>query len=98
MSRPLSSSFASSRELPAWPVYLLFGAFPLWWLLGLGAFAVSLVAIPMFLLLVQRRDVEVPGAFWLWLGFVVWACVAALELTSGSRLIGFSVRMANYIG
>lgn len=98
MSRPLTSTFASSRELPAWPVYLLFAAFPLWWLLGLGAFAVPLVAIPMFLLLVQRRDVEVPGAFWLWLGFVVWACVAALELTSGSKLVGFSVRMANYLG
>ena len=87
-----------SRQLPAWPVYVLFAGFPVWWVLGLGAFAVVLVAIPMFLLLVQRRDVEVPGPFWLWVGFVVWACVAALELTSGSRLVGFSVRMGNYVG
>ncbi|HEY0167150.1 MAG TPA: hypothetical protein VGB75_08920 [Jatrophihabitans sp.] len=94
MSRPL----ARTRQLPAWPVYALFAGFPVWWLLGLGAFAVILIAIPMFLLLIQRRNVEVPAAFWLWIGFVVWACVAALTLTSGSRLIGFSVRMGNYVG
>ena len=94
MTRPADAT----RELPAWPVYALFAGFPIWWLLGLGAFAVALIAIPMFLLLVQRRNVEVPGAFWLWLGFVVWACAAALELNSGSRLVGFSVRMSNYLG
>ena len=86
------------RQLPAWPVYVLFAGFPIWWVLGLGAFAVLLIAVVMFLLLVQRGDVEVPPAFWLWIGFVVWACVAALELNSGSRLVGFSVRMGNYIG
>jgi hypothetical protein len=94
VSRPL----ASTRQLPAWPVYALFAGFPIWWLLGLGAFAVMLIAVPMFLLLVQRREVEVPPAFWLWLGFVVWACAAALMLNTGPRLIGSGVRMGNYIG
>jgi polysaccharide biosynthesis protein PslJ len=79
-------------------VYALFAGFPIWWVLGLGAFAVPLIAVPMFLLLVQRGHVEVPAAFWLWIGFVVWACVAVLELTSGSRLIGFGVRMSSYVG
>ncbi len=94
----MATPLVRSRELPAWPVYLLFAAFPAWWLLGLGAFAVVLVAIPMFMLLVQRRHVEAPAAFWLWLGFVVWACAAGLEISTGSRLVGFSVRMANYVG
>jgi polysaccharide biosynthesis protein PslJ len=89
---------ARSRQLPPWPVYALFAGFPIWWLLGLGAFAVPLIAIPMFLLLVQRRNVEVPAAFWLWIGFVIWACVAALEVSTSSRLVGFSVRMSNYVG
>jgi hypothetical protein len=93
-----SPPLAGLRELPAWPVYALFAGFPIWWLLGLGAFAVPLIAVPMFLLLFQRGHVEVPAAFWLWIGFVVWACAAALELTSGSRLIGFGVRMSNYVG
>jgi hypothetical protein len=94
MSRPLPGT----RQLPAWPVYALFAGFPIWWLLGLGAFAVILIGMVMFLLLVQHRDVEVPPAFWLWIGFVIWACAAGLMLNSGSRLVGFSVRMANYVG
>ena len=101
-SRELISGAArpASRagELPAWPVYLLFAGFPLWWLLGLGAFAVAVVAIPMLVLLIQRRDIEVPPAFFLWLGFVAWACAAVLELSTSSKLIGFGVRMVNYVG
>src|SRR4051812_4083385 len=95
MSRPLTTA---ARELPPWPVYLLFAGFPLWWFLGLGAFAVAVMAIPMFVLLVQRRGIEVPPAFFLWIGFVGWACAAALELSTSSKLIGFGVRMANYVG
>ena len=87
-----------AAELPAWPVYLLFAGFGIWWLLGLGAFAVAVVAIPMAVLLVQHRDVEVPQAFFLWLGFVAWACAAVLELSTASKLIGFGVRMSNYLG
>lgn len=94
MSRPL----AAARQLPAWPVYALFAGFPIWWLLGMGAFAVMLMAVPMSVLLLQRKNVEVPLAFWLWIGFVVWACVAAFTLNSGPRLIGSGVRMGNYIG
>ncbi|MDT0261856.1 O-antigen ligase family protein [Jatrophihabitans lederbergiae] len=97
MSRPLAVPPAP-RQLPSWPLYVLFAGFPLWWVLGLGAFAVVFTAVPMLILLVQRRVVEVPPAFWLWIGFVVWACAAALELSSQSRLIGFSVRMSNYVG
>jgi O-antigen ligase len=94
----MSRQLTGARQLPAWPVYALFAGFPIWWLLGMGAFAVMLIAIPMFLLLVQRRNVEMPPVFWLWIGFVVWACVAALMLNSGPRLIGSGVRMGNYIG
>ncbi len=97
MSRPLAVPWMP-RQLPSWPLYVLFAGFPLWWVLGLGAFAVVFTAVAMLILLVQRRVVEVPPAFWLWIGFVIWACAAALELSSQSRLIGFSVRMSNYVG
>jgi len=86
------------RELPAWPVYVLFAGYPIWWFFGAGAFAVALIAIPMALLLVQRPDVEIPMAFFLFIGFVIWACAAAIELSGGPKLIGFGVRMANYAG
>jgi len=86
------------KQLPAWPVFLLFAGFPLWWLTGFAAFAVVLTAVPMLILLGQRQRIELPPAFWLWIGFMVWACAAALELSSGTRLVGFSVRLSNYLG
>lgn len=89
---------AHAAELPAWPLYVLFLGYPLWWVSGLAAFAVVFSAVPMLMLLVQRGRVDIPPAFWLWLGFLVWACAAALELSTGSRLIGFAVRMSNYVG
>ncbi|RKS71327.1 hypothetical protein CLV35_3123 [Motilibacter peucedani] len=85
-------------ELPAWPFYLLVAGFPVWWVLGFGAFAVAMVAVPMVVLLVMRRTVRVPPAFALWVLFVVWAAAAAIELDSALRLVGFAVRLANYIG
>jgi hypothetical protein len=86
------------QQLPAWPLFILFFGFPVWWVLGLASFATLLSAIPMIVLLVQLRKVELPPAFWLWIGFVVWVCFAALELDSASRLIGFGVRSGNYVG
>jgi len=86
------------KQLPAWPVFLLFAGFPLWWLTGFAAFAVVLTAVPMLILLGQRQRIELPPAFWLWIGFMIWACAAALELSSSTRLIGFSVRLSNYLG
>jgi hypothetical protein len=85
-------------QLPAWPLFLLFAAFPMWWVAGLAAFAVILTAVPMLVLLVQRGRIALPPAFWLWIGFLVWACAAALELSTTTRLIGFGVRLSNYLG
>jgi hypothetical protein len=94
----MTASRNQPPQLPAWPLFLLFAGFPLWWLAGLGAFAVILTAVPMVVLMVQRQRIELPPAFWLWAGFVIWAGAAALELTTFSRLIGFGVRMCNYLG
>jgi hypothetical protein len=94
----VDESAVTERVLPGWPLFVLFGLFPIWWLLGLAAFAVALAAIPMLILLIQLRKVEVPPAFWLWIGFVVWALVAGVELNAASRAIGFGVRMGNYMG
>jgi hypothetical protein len=91
-------TLARPTELPPWPIYLLFIGFPIWWVTGFAAFAVIVTSIPMLILLVQRRTVQFPPSFILWVGFIIWASAAALELSSGSRLIGFSVRMSNYVG
>lgn len=94
----MTRTAATTAQLPSWPLYLLFVGFPLWWVSGLAAFAVVITAVPMTILLIQRGQVELPKAFWIWIGFLIWASAAALELSSGSRLIGFSVRLSNYVG
>ena len=84
-------------ELPMWPFTLLFVGFPVWWALGLSAFAPVIVAVPMLVLLVVRRRVRMPRSFALWLLFVLWAGAAAIELDSSLRMVGFAVRLSAYV-
>ena len=39
-----------------------------------------------------------PGGFFLWLLFVLWACFAAVEVQGSLRLVGFAVRLSTYFG
>jgi hypothetical protein len=85
-------------DLPVWPLVLLFGGFGLWWALGLGSFAVAMVSAPMLILLLMRGNIAMPRGFLLWLLFIMWAGAAAVELDSGLRLIGFTMRITSYLG
>jgi polysaccharide biosynthesis protein PslJ len=87
-----------TTSLPAgWPVYLLFGAFPLWWVLGLSALIWALLAVPMLLWLIGRPDVRVPKGFGLWIGFLGWMLLSATQLDQGRLWIAFSYRALLYI-
>lgn len=85
-------------HLPVWPLYALFVGFPVWWVLGVGSFAVVLLALPMTLALVLRGQVRVPTYFWLWLVFIVFMLASAVQVDSPLRLVGFAMRAANYLG
>lgn len=84
--------------LPAWPIWLLFAGFPLLWVLGLGAFASVICAIPMVALLYGRGRVSVPLGFAFWVLFVLWVGIAVVEIDTGPRLVGYGVRLSNYLG
>jgi hypothetical protein len=87
-----------TTSLPAgWPVYLLFGAFPLWWVLGLSALIWALLAVPMLLWLVGRPGVRVPKGFGLWLGFLGWMLLTATQLDQGKLWIAYSYRALLYL-
>jgi O-antigen ligase len=90
------SASVGARNLPAWPLYLLFVGFPLWWVLGLAGFVWVLLAVPMFLALAGGR-VRAPRGFGLWLGFLLWMVGSALKLDSSGRLIGFGFRAGLYL-
>lgn len=85
------------RLLPRWPLFALYLAFPVWWVLGLGALIWPVLALPMLAALVVRGRVRVPAGFGLWLGFLVWMLASAIELDSGPRVLGFVYRASLYL-
>jgi O-antigen ligase len=86
----------TGRLLPAWPLYLLFVGFPLWWVLGLGGFIWLILAVPMLLAL-AGGPIRAPRGFGLWLGFLLWMVASALKLDSSERMIGFAFRAGLYL-
>lgn len=92
----------AGRRHPEWPVVALIAGYPLWWLLGLGAFVMPLLAVPMALELRRRRPVKLPRGFGVWLVFLVWNVISVVMLgrtaphtvpgSAGGRLIGYAFR------
>jgi O-antigen ligase len=68
-----------------------------WWVAGLGAFAVALSAIPMIALMAYCRRAELPAGFSLWVIFLGWTIVSATQLDL-NKLIGYFVRFGNLAG
>ncbi|GAB3592724.1 hypothetical protein GCM10027446_13870 [Angustibacter peucedani] len=88
---------ARAPDLPTWPFYALFVGFPLFWLLGLGTFAGTVCAVPMLGYLWARGRVRLPREIVPWLVFLLCALLAVVMLDSPLRLIGFGVRVSNYL-
>jgi polysaccharide biosynthesis protein PslJ len=86
-------------RLPAtWPFVVLFIAFPLWWLLGVGSFMWPIIAAPMTVALVWRRWTRAPVAIVFWAAFCGWVLLSGFQLESATRVISFSYRLLLYIG
>ena len=78
-------------------MYGLFAAYPVWWVAGLGAFAVALSAIPMIVLMAYCRRADLPAGFSLWIIFAGWTIVSATQLDM-NKLVGYVVRFGNLAG
>jgi O-antigen ligase len=88
---------AHSARLPyAWPVYVLFLGFPVWWALGLASFIWPVVAVPVTFSLLSREKIRVPKGFGLYLLFFIWMLATALEINGPDRMIGFAYRVVLY--
>ena len=89
---------AVGRRLPlTWPLVVLFAAFPVWWALGISAFTWIIMAAPVLVSLVWRRQARVPTAFILWLAFDSWVLLSGLQLHGGTKIVTFSYRLALYV-
>jgi hypothetical protein len=104
----LSRAFGSTgiRVQEYWPFTALVAFFPVWWVLGLGSFAVIIFAVPMMLQLRKMERLRVPRGFGLWLCFLLAVIVSGLMLGrtapdtlphgGASQLIAFTIRWLNY--
>ena len=92
---------------PGWPLVAMLGLYPLWWLLGLGAFAFIVFAVPMAVDLGRRRRLTVPPGFGFWLLFLLWAAGSLLMFplsppstiagSAGGRALGIALNSASYL-
>ncbi len=83
---------------PAWPTVALLGWYPLFWLLGFGAFVWILFPATSALSLVLRRRLLVPPGFLLWLGFLGFMVLSAVQLEEREDLLTFGLRAGFYLG
>ena len=92
---------------PGWPLTLLLVGYPLFWALGLVAFVVQILAIPMGIELLRRRPIRVPRGFGIWMLFLIVSAAGILVLgvdppgtlpdSPTGRLIGYAVRESTLV-
>lgn len=80
-----------------WPLHAVLVSFPLAWALGLAGFVWYLAAIPMSVTLLRARRVRVPSGFGIWLLFLAWMLLTAIQIDGAERMVGFAYRAAAYL-
>ncbi len=89
---------AAGLHLPVgWPVLAILVLFPLWYLLGLGAFIWIILAIPMFTHLVLAKTWRVPRGFIIWLFFLAWVALSAIQISKSTNWLTYAYRGAAYL-
>lgn len=83
-------------ELPVWPLWLLFGGFPVFWVLGLGGFVAQIAALPMAGYLLASRGFRIPRGYGVWMLFLLWMLFSGIEVSGAARVLGFIYRATLY--
>jgi hypothetical protein len=81
-----------------WPIYVVFGAFPVWWLLGMGAFIWPLITVILMIRLIWLRDrIRVPRGFGVYLLFLLWVLGSATQVRDTNDLMILAYRFSLYL-
>lgn len=106
--RPPGRARPVRRTVAGWPLIVLLGGFPLWWVTGVISLITMACAVPMAIELVRRRPLRLPAGFVFWLLLLVWVVLSAGMLTQqapdtqhlsldGGTLLGLALRFGNYL-
>jgi polysaccharide biosynthesis protein PslJ len=79
--------------LPLWPLTVMFGLVPLWWLLGVWYFVWPFFGIALFGLLTTRGRVRIPAGTTPWLVFLGTVVVSVVRLERITQLYVFGLRL-----
>lgn len=83
--------------LPVWPLALMFGLVPLWWLAGVFYLGWPLLGALLVALLITRGRIPLPPGATIWLVFLAIVVVSATRLASASSLLTFGLRLSFYL-
>jgi hypothetical protein len=88
-----------SSHLPAhWAILCLFGGLFIWWVLGVGGFIQVVFAAPMLVALAVRGRTWMPRSYWVWLLFLAWMFLSAVQIEDFERAVAFAWRGLLYLG
>src|SRR5438067_13211935 len=85
------------RRVPGWQLYVLFGLYPVLWVLGLAYFMWPFAAALFVLSLCVRSNVRTPPLFGLWLLFLIWMLASMMELSTSQQMVLFAWRAVIYL-
>jgi polysaccharide biosynthesis protein PslJ len=78
-------------------MYALFLGFPLWWVIGLSAFILPIMAVPMAAWLFRRRRVLVPRGFAIWIAFMLWMFGSVTRIEDSDKYIHYGYTASLYV-
>ncbi|MGN9777219.1 O-antigen ligase family protein [Micromonospora sp. H33] len=84
-------------RLPVWPLGMMFGLVPVWWLAGAFYLGWSLFGAVLLALLLVRGRVPLPPATGIWLLFLALVMVSATQLPEPGALLTFGLRVGFYV-
>jgi len=70
--------------------------FPLWYVLGLGGFIWIILAAPLLVHLVLAKTWRVPRGFIIWVFYLVWVALSAIQISHSTNWLTYAYRTASY--
>lgn len=80
----------------AWPLYLVFVLFPLWWMLGFVLALWTTTAAAILVGFATHRGLRIPAGFGMWVLFLVWMVVSLSQISDSNRLLAWVYRGGSY--
>jgi O-antigen ligase/polysaccharide polymerase Wzy-like membrane protein len=89
--------YAGTRSLPEWPLYVMFGLVPVWWVAGAFYAVWPVFGALLLALLALRGRVRLPAGTGCWVVFCALAALSAVQVRQGTELLSAVFRMSFYL-